>query len=345
MKISHRSNIVIFPRHTDNRYQSLRRQLNMYGFGKYVSGHKKGYWKHLKFCRDCTYNDLKSIASKTVIFGKRKKKVANRLASSKACNVKAISKSDKNRKLEIANVQAKSFSSNECELTKSLVPDNVVSKQTVSLDEAQMYQVEDSYENKFYSGGRRSCILNEETTGGNTMKGVMMKSEIDSLHIDDPFLSEPLPDLGYEIPPFFDESSSDALTALATIASFLPIAPMPLYTPIAKSLDIIKPVPMNQTKLSTNVVSSQELKMTILTDAAFWFFPTPIKVPTGTSCDQFPPWTDSGDSSIDDAVSLYSIGSLSSPMKLILPFSERSAFTPVVSSTDHMVVEFCESFH
>lgn len=187
-------------------------------------------------------------------------------------------------------------------------------------------------------------MLTEESTN---MKDKTSSAEIDSLRIEDPFLPDPIYDCNYDIPAFFDDSSHDALTALATVASFLPIAPMPLYTPILKSFDVIQPVPIKQLAPSLNATASpQDVKMTILADAARWFFPTPIKLPYVTDCIHCFNLNNSAGCCCDDAISSYSVGSLSSPMKLVLPFYDRSAFaTPLVSSTDQMVAEFCESFH
>jgi hypothetical protein len=327
----------------DNRYQSLRRQLNAYGFGKSISGQKKGYWKHPKFCRDCTLKTLKSIVAESRNFGQKKKDAAKRAALSAVRETNHTKTVENKKKLKLVPVKAKSLSSIQPDFTKRLIHNNKDSKSTVNPDKAYTHQIDDSYANKFYSGTRRQGMPNEEESEVEEMNGMASNT----LHIDDPFLAEPIPDFGYEIPPFLDDSSSDALTALATVASFLPIAPMPLYTPIVKNLVStgITAALNNQASPAMNVVSPQDIKMTILTEAAFWFCPTPIKVPTVTSCDQLPNWNDSIDCCFDDAMSSYSTGSLSSPMKLILPFSDRSAFTPIISSTDHMVAEFCESFH
>lgn len=298
---------------------------------------------HPKFCRDCTLKTLKSIVSDRRIIVRRKKDAAKRAALPVVCETNHTNKGENKKKLEQVPITAKSISSIQPDLTKSLMHNNKVSKSTKNPDKAYMHQIDDPYANKFYSGARRQGMPNEEATEVEAINSMASNA----LHIDDPFLTEPIPEFGYEIPPFLDDSSSDALTALATVASFLPIVPMPLYTPIVKNIVStgITPAPNNQASPATNVVSPQDIKMTILTEAAFWFCPTPIKVPTGTSCDQLSNWNDSIDCCFDDAMSSYSTGSLSSPMKLILPFSDRSAFTPIVSSTDHMVAEFCESFH
>jgi hypothetical protein len=56
----------------DNRYQSLRRQLNAYGFGKVNNGDLKGYWECRSFCRESTFYALKTIASNPRIVRKTK---------------------------------------------------------------------------------------------------------------------------------------------------------------------------------------------------------------------------------------------------------------------------------
>jgi hypothetical protein len=236
-------------------------------------------------------------------------------------------------------------------MTEGLIPNKEVANAIMNRDKTYMLQLDDldcSYKNKIYTGDRRvgasTSGLDEKAMEIEAATNAMTSDpEVYALHTDDSLLSEPIMDSGYDIPPFFDDSSSDALTALATVASFLPIAPMPLYTPISKNIDIVRPIPIHQETPSRIDVSPQNINMTILAEAAFWCSSTPIKVPTETKSDQTPPWNDGVDCCFDDNISSYSVGSLSSPMKLILPFSDRSAFTPVVSSIDHMVVECYKS--
>ena len=224
---------------------------------------------------------------------------------------------------------------------KSVSSTGMALKKAVNHDEARSYQLEISYENKFYSSDRHESSSVEEETEADTMKGIASSSGGVTLLVEDPFLL----DLHYGATPLFEDSSNDALAALATVASFLPIEPTPLYTPITKSCNVIKSTPIHQAATSTNAFTTQDIKMTILADAASQFVATPIQLPRVTDCDYSISWNDNIDCCFDDAVSSYSFGTLSSPPKLILPFNNGSAFlSPVVSSTDHKVAEFFDSF-
>lgn len=303
-----------------------------------MRGKKKGYWKHPHFRHDSSFEGLKSVVS-----AKRLKNVSKRSNLSATCNAVVKHKGQIKKKGVNAPVALKPESS----IAIGILPTFTVSNESKQRNcEEYTSQPGDSYANIFYSGDRRKGVLTEESSNTEVMKDNTSSTEIDSSRIEDQFLSDPIPDCNYDIPAFFDDSSHDALTALATVASFLPIAPMPLYTPILKSFEVIQPVPIKQVAPSLNAASPLDVKMTILADTARWFFPTPIKLPNVTDCIHCFTLNDSAGCCCDDAISSYSVGSLSSPMKFVLPFCDRSAFaTPLVSSTDQMVAEFCESFH
>jgi hypothetical protein len=333
----------------DNRYQSLRRQLNAYGFRKHLVGDYKSYWTHPTFSRGCSVDVLKAITgpfrggngskSKEISTRSRLPKLPNKVEVMKVKRDKA----DKSIDALPCGVQS---SSNRTTLTKAQTLKFPQTKVPMNQGQSFTSQSKAFYNTKVFAGRRRSSELCVKTAEGKLHECPASKSEMGHLPIDEPFLSSPIPDFSHAMPPFYDTSSDDALTALATVASFLPVAPTALYTPIVKCVDttnVTKPVPIKENEPPVYTTSPQAIKMTIHAGAANIFLPTPIKVPIVADVDQgF--WSDNIDCCMDDCTSTYSMGSLSSPMRLMLPSGNRSAFTPVFSTIDQMVAEFCSSF-
>jgi hypothetical protein len=173
-----------------------------------------------------------------------------------------------------------------------------------------------------------------------------INADIDFVPIQDPLFAELIQHSSQESPLIDDDSSNDALTALATVASYFSTAPTAKGTPV--DLDKMLNEVINSILVPSTTpweeVSSHGIKMTILADAANIFVPTPIKVTSLESQWGHAFWSENVDCCLDDGISVYSLGSLSSPMKLLLPSGDRSAFTPVVASIDKMVADFCESY-
>jgi hypothetical protein len=144
-------------------------------------------------------------------------------------------------------------------------------------------------------------------------------------------------------PPPNDDIANRALSALATVASFLSDAPTAPFSPVVNDDAEVKATDSGikaEIAISIEPASPAAIKMSVVDDAAHIFVPTPIKLTTFTDISQV--FSNDGDDCLmDDLMSTYSLGSLSSPFKLLLPFHERSAFTPIVSSADRLIAGFC----
>jgi hypothetical protein len=173
--------------------------------------------------------------------------------------------------------------------------------------------------------------------------------------------------LGKEAPQ--SSPNDDALSALATVASFLSNAPTTFDSPgdkgftlhntstihfspiLAGSVEGVDTGIPAETDDTAKAISDESepltkaLLMAIYAEKEHLLVPTPIKLTSNSHVD----FSHEFDLGIDDVVGMeedqmsYSFGSLSSPYKPLLPHSDRSAFTPIISQTDHMITELYES--
>lgn len=315
-------------------YQSLRRQLNMYGFGKFKKGENIGYWYHPNFYLNSTYNEILSVKTQkrasTSLIQKAPSRTKNPLVKkSIKRNQMSTQHKEKDKAVDTSKHVVESCT------TKGFSPiTHIANEVNDDLDKYYPNQRKAvPFEISQYSSGRASFlgpIADDELISRIATTGSI--AEIEFLPIQDLFPT----DSRRSVSPMIGEVTHDALNALATVASFFPIVSCTPPEKPAKTVTYFESTPIEKKGnfIAGAASPSKAVTLTITKDYANIFIPTPIKV-LSTMDWSYDFWSDTLDSCLYDCMSTtYSVSSISSPTALILPNGDRSAFTPVIRSID-----------
>jgi hypothetical protein len=350
----------------DDRYQSLRRQLNAYGFKKVISGPEKGYWHHSTFRQYSTFTEILACPTKLKrgytwsgahtstrreTFKKAKDVVKDALVSSTA----EASITEDADTADVLEPTARKGLPATGKATRSKPTKTKVTKRTCK-KKAKLCKV------KISKAAVPHCDLVELCEEELLEMAVSSIAEFELFSMEEVEVETLVTETRQSSP------NEDALSALATVASFLPNAPTVFYSPGGKGLTtpnastaLFSPIVTDATEdadvLAEDGISgtqstpegsdfcTESVQMTVHAENGHILVPTPIKLTCTSFFDMsqmFEMGSDDGAGMEEDNIS-FSIGSLPSPYKLLLPAGDRSAFTPTVSKTDCMISEMCES--
>jgi hypothetical protein len=329
----------------DDHYQSLRRQLNAYGFKKATTGPGKGYWCHAILHQYSTFEEMETFARKKSrkagvrlhgTSSKRKPKVKDPCNDDVPISFHTDPLAIEDHKTAAAsqpNARKRISSSKGNDKVAQRANKKTNCKVKISKTMVPTYDLVELYEEEFL-GWAISSITEFELFSMDEVAAEILDKE------------------AHQSPP-----NDDALSALATVASFLPNASTSFYSPGKKEFSLSNTSAIHFSPIFTDSAKCVDLStetdyvtkpisdesesqtkthlMVALAEKEHVLVPTPIKLTSNSYVDisqVFESGSDGGGTE-EDHMS-YSIGSLSSPYKSFLPLGDRSAFTPIVCRAD-----------